>query len=174
MSRLPGIAIALVSLVLAPLRVAAATYAGVLPLPGVAWIAGPPPPPAREQPAMHQTMRAFVPDLLVVPTGTSVTFPNDDPFDHSVYSESAGNAFDIGLEGTGPGKSVRFAAPGIVDVRCHVHGSMHAVIVVVDGPYARTTRPGQHFRLTGLRPGRRVLYVWTQGGSETTRTVVVK
>src|ERR1700761_8335813 len=100
----------------APLSAMAATYSDVLPLPGVVWIAGALPPPPRVA-AIHQTMRAFVADLLVVPVGTNVTFPNDDPFDHSVYSQSPGNAFDIGLYGAGPGKSVRFGAQGIVDIR---------------------------------------------------------
>ena len=112
--------------------------------------------------------------MLVVPVGSSVTFPNDDAFYHSVYSLSAGNAFDLGLYDTGPGKSVTFAVSGIVEIRCHVHGSMHATIVVVDGPATRTTQPGERFRLDGIKPGRRTLHVWTPDGGEIRRTVVVK
>lgn len=167
-------AVAVLSLSLAPLGAEAATFSGALPSPGIVWITGVAPPIAAEQPTMHQTMRSFVPDLLVIPVGAGVVFPNDDAFYHSVYSESAGNAFDIGLYDMGPGKSVTFAAPGIVEVRCHVHGSMHATIVVVDGPYARTTQPQEHFRLAGLKPGRHQLHVWTPERGEVDRTVVVR
>lgn len=157
----------------APLAAGAATYADVMAAPGVAWISGTPPVPA-DRLTMRQTARAFVPDVLVVPAGSSVTFPNDDAFYHSVFSTSPGNAFDMGLYDTGPGKSVSFAVPGIVDIRCHVHGSMHATVVVVDGPFARTTQPGERFRLDGLKAGRRTLHVWTPDGGETTRSVVVR
>lgn len=166
--------LAAAALALAPVAAGAATYSDVLPEPGVAWISGAPAAVATDRPAMRQTARTFVPDLLVVPVGSSVTFPNDDAFYHSVYSVSPGNAFDLGLYDTGPGKAVTFAVPGVVDIRCHVHGSMHATIVVVDGPVARTTQPGERFRIDGVAPGRRTLHVWTPEGGESSRPVVVK
>jgi hypothetical protein len=102
-----------------------------------------------------------------------VAFPNDDAFYHSVYSVSPSNPFDIGLYDTGPGKLVTFDNPGIVDVRCHVHGSMHATIVVVDGPYVVTTRPGDTYKLDVPR-GRHVLHVWTDGSPVVSSTIVVR
>lgn len=160
-------------MICAPGAVSAATYSGVTAQPSVVWISGPGAEPVANA-AIRQTGKAFVPAVLVVPENTSVTFPNDDAFYHSVYSTSAGNAFDLGLYDTGPGKSVTFGTAGIVDVRCHVHGSMHATIVVVDGPAVRTTQPGERFHLDGVARGRRTLHVWTPLGGETRRTVVVK
>jgi plastocyanin len=134
------------------------------------WVTDVAPVPATDV-AIHQTMKAFVPDFAIVPVGTSIAFPNDDPFYHSVYSDSPGNAFDIGLYDTGPGKSVRFDVPGIVEIHCHVHGTMHAIVVVVDGPYAQTTMPNQRVRIDGISPGRHVVHVWT-GGSTVATTAV--
>ncbi len=151
----------------------AATYSGVAKTPAVVWVTdvAPSPPPDA---AIHQTMKSFVPDLLVIPIGTSVAFPNDDAFYHSVYSESIGNEFDLGLYDTGPGKNVRFTAPGVVDVRCHVHGTMHATIVVVDGPYAQTTQPNQRYRITGIRPGHHFVHVYTGTDDVAVTNVLIK
>lgn len=152
----------------------AATFSDVSSEPGVVWITDVTPPIPADRPAMHQTSRAFVPQLLIVPVGSSVIFPNDDPFIHSVYSTSPSNPFDLGLYENGPGKAVTFAAPGIVEVRCHIHGSMHATIVVVDGPYARTAVAGDRYVIDGVRPGRHTLHTWSAEHGESTRPVVVR
>jgi len=151
----------------------AATYTAVEKAPAVVWVTDTAPSPPADV-AIHQALKAFVPDLLVVPVGTSVAFPNDDPFYHSVYSNSPGNVFDLGLTDTGPGKSVRFATPGVVEIHCHVHGMMHATIIVVDGPSARTTTPNERVRIDGITPGRHVVHTWTGGDDVTTETVEIK
>jgi plastocyanin len=148
----------------------AAVYSAVAKVPSVVWVTDVPPSPPPNV-AIHQTMKTFVPDFVIVPVGTSITFPNDDPFYHSVYSDSPGNAFDIGLYDTGPGKSVRFLSPGVVAIRCHVHGSMHATVIVVDGPYAQTTAANQRVRIEGIAPGRHIVHTWTGGPDVATETV---
>jgi hypothetical protein len=109
-----------------------------------------------------------------VPAGASVRFPNDDEFYHSVYSISPSNPFDLGLYDNGPGKTVEFDTPGIVEVRCHVHGSMHATIVVVDGPFVTTTQPNERYELDGIARGPHVLHVWTDGDTVTSTNIVVR
>jgi len=151
----------------------AASFTGVASVPSVVWITADVPAPTA-QPEIRQTMKTFVPALLVIPAGTTVRFPNDDGFYHSVYSDSPSNPFDLGLYDTGPGKSVVFENMGVVGVRCHVHGSMHATIVVVDGPFVVTTHPNERYRIDGVPPGSRALHVWTDGTSISTTTVVVK
>jgi plastocyanin len=151
----------------------AATYSAVAKVPAVVWVTDVPPSPPPDV-AIRQTMKAFVPELAIVPVGTAVTFPNDDPFYHSVYSDSPGNAFDIGLYDTGPGKSVRFSVPGVVDIHCHVHGRMHATLIVVDGPYAQTTMPNEPFHIDGISAGRHTVHVWTGGSDVVTTTVDLK
>jgi hypothetical protein len=119
---------------------------------------------------MRNTHKSFVPDFLVITAGSSVRFPNDDSFFHSIYSESPADPFDIGFYDNGPGKLVPFAKSGVVEVRCHIHGTMHATILVVDGPWAQTKAPGEKYTLTGVRPGSHVLHEWSeQSGEKTTR-----
>ncbi len=151
----------------------AASFSGVAVVPSVVWITGDA-PTAMPDASIRQTAKTFVPPLLVVTPGTTVRFPNDDGFYHSVYSDSPSNPFDLGLYDNGPGKSVVFENTGVVDVRCHVHGTMHATIVVVNGPFAVTTHPNERYRIDGLLPGLRALHVWTDGVNVATSYIVVK
>jgi plastocyanin len=104
--------------------------------------------------------RQFVPRVLAVQTGTTVTFPNDDPILHNVFSSSTGNTFDLGLYGQSPGKTHRFDRPGLVRVFCNVHPGMSAHIVVIDSPHFM--KPDRHglFTLTDLPTGPGRLTVW--------------
>lgn len=149
----------------------AATYSGSLASPGVVWISDDSKPAVAPESEMRNTHRAFVPDLLVITAGSSVRFPNDDPFYHSIYAESGPDPFDIGFYDNGPGKVVPFPKPGVVLVRCHIHGTMHAAIVVVDGPSAQTHGPNEQYVLTGVRPGTHMLHEWTPDGGEKARPV---
>jgi plastocyanin len=145
-----------------------ATYRGTLATPGVVWIsdgsAAPDPPPAEQ--TMSNVMKTFNPPVVVVRAGGSVRFPNQDPFFHSIYSESPADPFDIGFYETGPGKLVAFPTAGIIAVRCHIHGSMHGTILVVDGPSAQTTGNNEAYEIKDVLPGRHVLHVWTPEGGE--------
>src|SRR3954468_21718268 len=44
-----------------------------------------------------QKDKSFAPHLLAVPVGSTVTFPNDDPIFHNVFSLSRPGPFDLGL-----------------------------------------------------------------------------
>jgi plastocyanin len=172
---LSRIAISL-ALVVANLGVAAqaATVHGTLPTPSIVWISDDSHPvPGTVEYTMSNTQKTFVPGLIVIPAGAAIRFPNEDPFFHSIYSDSPTDPFDIGFYDTGPGKLVTFANPGVVNVRCHIHGSMHATIIVVDGPWAQTDHDGQSYDLLGVRPGRHTLHVWTPDGGEKTSIVKV-
>jgi plastocyanin len=139
---------------------------GTLPEPGVVWIEDASHAVPLGETQMANTGKAFVPGVVVVAAGGSVRFPNTDPFFHSIYSESDAGPFDIGFYDTGPGKAVNFPRSGIVAVRCHIHGAMHGTIVVVGGPWAQTTQPGQSYAIEGVSPGRHLMHVWTPDGGE--------
>jgi hypothetical protein len=81
---------------------------------------------------MNTLQKGFDPSVLAVSVGSTVRFPNGDPVLHNVYSESAGNAFDLGLYGPGEAPTHRFDRAGVVDVHCNVHRRMQAKILVVE------------------------------------------
>jgi plastocyanin len=104
--------------------------------------------------------KSFSPHVLVVPVGSTVSFPNHDPFNHNDFSLSEEQPFDLGLYGRGETRSVRFARAGIIRVYCNVHAQMSALIVVRDNP--RFTQPASDgtFVLSQVPPGRYELHGW--------------
>src|SRR6185437_10532227 len=79
---------------------------------------------------MQQLGRRFQPDVLVVPVGSTVEFPNLDPIFHNIFSLSRSQTFDLGYYAEGKSRTVTFARPGIVQVYCHIHANMYGVITV--------------------------------------------
>ena len=119
-------------------------------------------PPARPVPApkpvtvdMVTVRKAFLPRILVVPVGSTVRFPNQDPILHNVFSVSGRNSFDLGLLGKGAGKSALFREAGIVRVFCNVHHGMFGYVFVVASPYWARVGADGTFRIAGVPAGRR-------------------
>ena len=108
--------------------------------------------------------KRFEPRVLVVPKGSTVAFPNQDPILHNVFSVSGGNSFDLGLLPEGPGGAYRFGESGVVRVFCNVHHDMVAYVVVLDTPFHAPVRGDGSFHLTGLPPGPGTLTVWHERG----------
>ena len=90
-----------------------------------------------------QTGRQFVPNVLIVPTGTAVSFPNRDTVRHHVYSFSPAKKFELKLFAGTPANPVVFDKSGIAVLGCNIHDNMAAWVVVVDTPFfARTDSLG--------------------------------
>jgi plastocyanin len=79
---------------------------------------------------VSQKGKNFYPRKMSVRVGESVTFVNDDPFAHNVFSLSDTKSFDLGSYGNGHGKSVLMDKAGVVEVECAVHPDMKMVIEV--------------------------------------------
>ncbi len=116
--------------------------------------------PATAPLLMKTRQKQFSPRMLVVPRGSRVRFPNEDPILHNVFSASPGNVFDLGLYRKGPGKDQIFAEPGVVRVFCNVHHDMVAYLVVVDTPHVTSPGADGSFVLPGLPKGPGRLTVW--------------
>ncbi len=133
---------------------------------GVVWFVpearGGAPKPVRAE--MVTKRKQFDPQVLVVPVGSTVAFPNQDPILHNVFSVSSGNGFDLGLVGAGEGKEATFRSPGIVQVFCNVHHKMFAHVVVVDTAHHGRADAAGAFRLAGLPTGRGTLHYWHERG----------
>lgn len=102
---------------------------------------------------MAQEGTAFVPNLLVVPVGGVVSFPNHDPLFHNVFSYSSTKTFDLGRYPRGQSRDVTFDKPGIVRVFCEIHASMYAAIVVAGSPWYRLLQPDEPFEFDNLPAG---------------------
>jgi plastocyanin len=140
----------------------------------VVWLATPAPvavAPVRSE--MGTAHKEFSPHVLVVPVGSTLSFPNHDPFNHNVFSLSEENPFDLGLYSRGEGRTVKFNRPGIVRVYCNVHAQMSAIVVVRDNPYF--TQPGSDgtFSFPAVPAGRYQLHAWHERAPEMSRPLEV-
>lgn len=106
--------------------------------------------------------KTLLPHVLVVPVGSTVTFPNDDPISHNLFSLSTGNEFDLGLYRAGAGKSHTFTAPGLVNVYCNVHPAMSSVIYVMAAPYYGFADESGNFSLADVPPGKYDVVAWNE------------
>lgn len=104
--------------------------------------------------------KAFDPPHLVVPVGSTIAFPNNDPIRHNVFSATPGAAFDLGFYGEGESRERVFEQPGVVVVNCNVHHVMQAEVLVVPSVHQARVDAGGRFQLDGLPPGRGTLYLW--------------
>ena len=155
-------------------RRTASRYPGAAPaartaqeIPAVAYISGTVSGTQAARPAnptLAQQDTAFAPNVLIVPVGTTVQFPNRDSFFHNVFSYSSTERFDLGRYPRGESKSVEFDQPGVVKVYCEVHESMRAAVVVVENPFHAVVNRDGTFRIANVPPGRHRVVVWHHDG----------
>lgn len=111
-------------------------------------------------PTMRQEDERFTPHLLAVTTGTSISFPNNDPIYHNVFSLSRARTFDLGRYPKGESKSLRFDRAGVVQVFCHIHADMNGYILVLPNRYFVTPDSSGRFAIEGIPPGSYELVAW--------------
>jgi plastocyanin len=116
------------------------------------------PAPVRASAATYT--KGFDPNLLVVPVGSTVRFPNRDVIIHNVFSVTPGSAFDLGNYGPGETRSQRFGKAGLVVVNCRVHRGMRVNVLVHETPHLVRPDADGRFRLADLPAGRGTLVIW--------------
>ena len=145
------------------------------PLPGavvtVRALGSGPPPAAPLQAVMDQLNLAFTPDVLVIPVGSTVSFPNSDKTGHEVYSFSSAHPFKLGLYRGKPYPPERFDRPGLVTLGCNIHDAMLAYILVTDAPYYGKTAADGSWSQPDIARGRYRVEVWSPRLAETGQTL---
>ena len=109
---------------------------------------------------MAQRNIAFDPHVLIVPVGSSVSFPNRDKVRHHVYSFSQAKKFDLKLYGKDETRSITFDKPGVVALGCNIHDSMNGFVLVVDTPFAAQTDANGHVTIANVPPGGATVRLW--------------
>jgi hypothetical protein len=137
------------------------TVIWLTPVPGGVEL--PPAPALADHPRLVQKNKSFEPHLLVIPAGSTVEFPNHDPFFHNVFSLFEGKRFDLGLYEAGTSRMVRFDRPGISYIFCNIHPQMSAVVITMATPlYGIASSDGQ-VAIAGVPYGRYRLHSWSEG-----------
>lgn len=117
--------------------------------------------------------RQFSPRVRVVTAGSSVEYPNQDPFSHNVFSTATGAAFDLGIYGGGTSKAAQFKKPGAFPVYCNIHEKMTAYVVVVATPHYGQASADGRWRITRVPAGKYELHVWHERASEVVQELEV-
>ena len=148
-----------------------AMYGGANPAGGISavvWLmpsgqpAGDPPELSPMHSVLRQKNKAFEPHLLAVTKGSTVDFPNLDPWFHNVFSLFNGKKFDLGLYEAGTTRTVHFDREGVSYIFCNIHPEMSAVVVVVASPYFALAARNGEFSIAGVPLGRYTLHVWAE------------
>ena len=122
---------------------------------------------------MRQEDERFAPHVLPVLAGTTVDFPNGDDVFHNVFSLSSAKTFDLGRFPKGSAKSVQFDRSGVVQVFCHIHSDMSAVVLVLDNAFHTVPAANGRYTLDGVPPGEYTIVGWHERIKPISRTVRV-
>src|SRR5258708_26135466 len=123
---------------------------------------------------IRRESRRFVPAVAVVPVGAHVLFPNRDTVFHNVFSNTPGDAFDVGpLKAGQIPKPIALLKPGHVEVFCNIHSKMRADVLVVPNVHWTRVRPDGSFQLPGIPVGNRRVVLWAPNLKPVSQSVEV-
>jgi plastocyanin len=123
---------------------------------------------------IEQKKMQFVPEVSVVPLGSTVRFTNLDRYEHHVRGRSAGLAglmangeagLELRLDGQAEGKPPASAdatldKPGPLQLGCHLHGSMRGFVFVADSPWTVKTGDDGVATVADLPEGAARVRIW--------------
>ena len=110
-------------------------------------VPGTPPPAPNRTYSVAQRNIQFDPQVLIVPVGATVAFPNFDKVRHHVYSFSKPKRFELKLFGRDESRTVIFDKPGAVTLGCNIHDAMSGVVYATASPYTAQTDANGRIRL---------------------------
>jgi plastocyanin len=127
--------------------------------------------PAPEPLKIDQKGFRFLPHVVVIQTGSTIRFLNNDPEPHNVYSPEG--RYNLGTWPTGDTKDYTFKKAGVYSQLCNIHPDMLAFVVVVDTPYFAVTDAAGAFLIRDVAPGKYRLRVWHEKKDDLERDVEV-
>jgi plastocyanin len=133
---------------------------------------------ARRHGSIAQRDERFVPHVMPIVQGGTVDFPNDDDVYHNVFSLSStaapgGKGFDLGRYPRGSSKSWTFTRPGTVQVFCHIHSDMSAIVLVLANPFFASPDENHRFAIEGVPEGDYTIVGWHERIKPITRRIHV-
>jgi len=130
--------------------------------------------PTPRDAVIAMTGREFVPHVRVILAGGTVSFPNQDPFSHNVFSNAEAGPFDLGLYRRGASRSASFPRAGIYPIYCNIHSRMVSFVVAVPSSLVAVVAADGRFTIPDVPAGTYRLHAWHErAGTRVTREVVV-
>jgi plastocyanin len=122
---------------------------------------------------VDQKAMAFIPHVLAVTAGDTVTYGNHDAVAHNVFSPD-NEGFNLGTFNAGESRTYKFTKPNVgYSELCSVHPEMLGYVFVGQNPYHAVVDGGGHYTLKNVPPGTYTLAVWNSKlkGAEQSVTV---
>ncbi len=130
--------------------------------------------PPKEPAVIKQKDAVFVPHVLPILAGTTVSWPNMDDIYHNVFCMSETKPFDLGLYSSDqPAKQLVFDKPGQADVFCAIHTKMHCIVLVLTNPYFATADDKGRFAIRNVPAGTYQVRAWQERVPGQTQTITV-
>ena len=109
---------------------------------------------------MDQVGKTFVPHVLPITIGTSVSFPNSDDIRHHLYSFDKPKPFELPLyEGT-PTNPITFDRTGVVRLGCNIHDWMRGYIYILDTSLFAMSNTEGVLKIENIPAGDYYMEVW--------------
>jgi plastocyanin len=109
---------------------------------------------------IDQRDETFVPGVVVVERGGSVTFRNSDRTRHHIYSFSSIRQFEFVQKPEEVLPPVMFDVPGVAAIGCNIHDNMIAYVYVTEAPRAAVTDSKGRAEVADLPAGTFIATVW--------------
>jgi plastocyanin len=136
--------------------------ADVLASPVLVYIVGFDEPAPSKPVEVKQVGKKFIPDLVVVTAGGSVTFPNGDPFLHNVFSPTSERTFDLGSYKQNDTRTRTFPRRGVLDIYCNIHPEMSATLVILPNTRYAITDASGNFQIDHVPAGTWTLFAFSR------------
>ena len=79
---------------------------------------------------INQREKNFSVTAIKAKVGDTLTFRNDDPFVHSIFSLSEVQPFDLGTFKQNDMRRVKLVKPGKITVECAIHPQMKLIVEI--------------------------------------------
>jgi plastocyanin len=144
----------------------------VEPGPILVYVVGFTEPAPRAPVVVKQIGKRFIPDLVAVTAGGTVSFPNGDPFLHNVFSRTSARAFDLGSFKQGEARGRTFPSPGVVDVYCNLHPEMSATLVILPNTRFAIADAAGRFEIASVPAGKWKVFAFSRHAAQPASTTV--
>jgi len=115
----------------------------------------------------------YHPHVQATSAGSTLEILNSDPMLHNIHGYLGNQTlFNLAMPIKGQKLPRPLPRPGLVRIKCDVHGWMSGFIVVADGPYAVVGADGS-YAISGLPAGSYTVTAWHEKLGEKTAQVTV-
>jgi hypothetical protein len=131
--------------------------------------------PPKQAVILDQRGCMFVPRVIALRAGQTLTVKNSDPVSHNIHPNPQNNREWNQQQSPGaPDLVRRFVRPEVmIPVKCNIHNWMRSYIGVVEHPYFGVTDASGAFDWKDIPPGEYVVAAWHEGLPELTQKVIL-